>query len=281
MATLIDGKALAAKIRKQLKEKIEKENLNPGLAVIFVGEDEASKIYVRNKSKACDEVGINFKEYNLPSSTSQEELIKLIKEINNDNSIDGILLQSPIPRNLDIQEAFAAISPEKDVDGFNPVNIGNLEIGRPNFIPCTPFGIMKMFEEYKIDLQGKKAVVLGRSNIVGKPMAQCLLSKNATVTICHSKTVNIENEIREADVIVSAIGQTKFVKGDWIKDNAVIIDVGMNRDENGKLCGDVDFDEAVEKASYITPVPGGVGPMTIAMLLTNTLKACEIKNNKK
>lgn len=281
MATLIDGKALAAKIRKQLKEKIEKENLNPGLAVIFVGEDEASKIYVRNKSKACDEVGINFKEYNLPSSTSQEELIKLIKEINNDNSIDGILLQSPIPRNLDIQEAFAAISPEKDVDGFNPVNIGNLEIGRPNFIPCTPFGIMKMFEEYKIDLQGKKAVVLGRSNIVGKPMAQCLLSKNATVTICHSKTVNIENEIREADVIVSAIGQTKFVKGDWIKDNAVIIDVGMNRDENGKLCGDVDFDEAVEKASYITPVPGGVGPMTIAMLLTNTLKACEMKNNKK
>ncbi len=255
--------------------------MNPGLAVIFVGEDEASKIYVRNKSKACDEVGINFKEYNLPSSTSQEELIKLIKEINNDNSIDGILLQSPIPRNLDIQEAFAAISPEKDVDGFNPVNIGNLEIGRPNFIPCTPFGIMKMFEEYKIDLQGKKAVVLGRSNIVGKPMAQCLLSKNATVTICHSKTVNIENEIREADVIVSAIGQTKFVKGDWIKDNAVIIDVGMNRDENGKLCGDVDFDEAVEKASYITPVPGGVGPMTIAMLLTNTLKACEMKNNKK
>ena len=278
MATLIDGKTLSAKIRKEIKNKIQKENIKPGLAVIFVGEDEASKIYVRNKSKACDEVGVRFEEYNLPSNTTQKELINLIKKLNDKKEIDGILLQSPIPRNLDIHEAFAAISPEKDVDGFNPINIGYLSIGKPKFIPCTPYGVMKMFEEYNIELKGKKAVVLGRSNIVGKPMVQCLLSKNATVTVCHSKTEKIEKEIKNADIIISAIGQPKFVIGEWIKDGAVVIDVGMNRDENGKLCGDIDFESVSKKASFITPVPGGVGPMTIAMLLANTVTACENRN---
>jgi methylenetetrahydrofolate dehydrogenase (NADP+)/methenyltetrahydrofolate cyclohydrolase len=275
---IIDGKALAAKIRLELKEKVEKEKITPGLAVIFVGEDEASKIYVRNKNKACEEVGIKFKEFRLPSNVTREQLIDVIEKANKENEINGILLQSPIPKELDIQEAFGKILPEKDVDGFNPKNIGLLTIGSPNFIPCTPKGIMKMFEEYNIDLQGKKAVILGRSNIVGKPMAQCLLSKNATVTICHSKTEEIEKEIKEADVLIAAIGQAKFVKADMVKEGAVIIDVGMNRDENGKICGDVDFENVSKKTSLITPVPGGVGPMTIAMLLENTIKAYEQQN---
>ncbi len=280
MSILINGKELAKEIRLELKEKVEKENLSPMLAVILCGDNEASKVYVRNKSKACDEVGIKFKEYLLPSETKQEELLNLIDKLNNDSKIDGILLQSPIPKGLNIEEAFAKISPEKDVDGFNPYNVGKLVIGEDGFIPCTPYGIMKMFEKYNIDLQGKKAVIIGRSNIVGKPMAQCLLSKNATVTICHSKTKDLKEELKEADIIVAAVGVRALVKADMVKDGVVVIDVGMNRNDEGKLCGDVDFEEVSKKASYITPVPGGVGPMTIAMLMNNVVKA-HVQRNKK
>ena len=281
MSVLINGKELAKEIRLELKEKVEKENLSPMLAVILCGDDSASKVYVRNKSKACDEVGIKFKEYLLSNETKQEELLSLIDKLNNDQEVDGILLQSPIPKGLNIEEAFARISPEKDVDGFNPYNVGKLVIGEDSFIPCTPYGIMKMFEKYNIDLQGKKVVVIGRSNIVGKPMAQCLLSKNATVTICHSKTKDLTKELKEADVIVAAVGVRALVKANMVKDGVVVIDVGMNRNDDGKLCGDVDFDEVSKKASYITPVPGGVGPMTIAMLMNNVVKAHVQRNHKK
>ena len=275
MAELINGKELAKEIRLKLKEKVEKENLKPKLAVILCGDNEASKVYVRNKSKACNEVGIEFEEYLLPSSTSQKELLSLIDSLNENDNIDGILLQSPIPKGLDIEEAFERILPEKDVDGFNPYNVGRLCIGQDCFIPCTPFGIMKMFEKYNIDLEGKKAVVVGRSNIVGKPMAQCLLSKNATVTICHSRTKDLKEELKDADIVVAAVGRREIIKADMIKEGAVIIDVGMNRNDEGKLCGDVDFEEVSKKASFITPVPGGVGPMTIAMLMNNVIKAYE------
>ena len=275
MAELINGKKLAKEIRLKLKEKVEKENLKPKLAVILCGDNEASKVYVRNKSKACNEVGIEFEEYLLPSSTSQKELLSLIDSLNENDNIDGILLQSPIPKGLDIEEAFERILPEKDVDGFNPYNVGRLCIGQDCFIPCTPFGIMKMFEKYNIDLEGKKAVVVGRSNIVGKPMAQCLLSKNATVTICHSRTKDLKEELKDADIVVAAVGRREIIKADMIKQGSVIIDVGMNRNNEGKLCGDVDFEEVSKKASFITPVPGGVGPMTVAMLMNNVIKAYE------
>ena len=275
MAELINGKELAKEIRLKLKEKVEKENLKPKLAVILCGDNEASKVYVRNKSKACNEVGIEFEEYLLPSSTSQKELLSLIDSLNENDNIDGILLQSPIPKGLDIEEAFERILPEKDVDGFNPYNVGRLCIGQDCFIPCTPFGIMKMFEKYNIDLEGKKAVVVGRSNIVGKPMAQCLLSKNATVTICHSRTKDLKEELKDADIVVAAVGRREIIKADMIKQGSVIIDVGMNRNNEGKLCGDVDFEEVSKKASFITPVPGGVGPMTVAMLMNNVIKAYE------
>lgn len=281
MAIIIDGKMLAKEIRASLKKQVEKENLKPKLAVILCGDDPASKVYVRNKSKACDEVGIEFKEYLLPTETTQEELISLIDNLNKDKKVDGILLQSPIPKGLNIQEAFERILPEKDVDGFNPYNVGKLAIGEDGFVPCTPLGIMKMFEKYKIDLEGKKAVVVGRSNIVGKPMAQCLLSKHATVTICHSRTKELEKELKDADVVVVAVGKRNIIKEDMIKKGAVIIDVGMNVNEKGKLCGDVDFENISKKASYITPVPGGVGPMTIAMLMNNVIKAYKLKINNK
>ncbi len=280
MAVIIDGKMLAKEIRLNLKKQVEKENLKPKLAVILCGEDPASKVYVRNKSKACDEVGIEFKEYLLPNETTQEELISLIDKLNKDKKVDGILLQSPIPKGLNIQEAFERILPEKDVDGFNPYNVGKLAIGEDGFVPCTPLGIIKMFEKYKIDLEGKKAVVVGRSNIVGKPMAQCLLSKHATVTICHSRTKELEKELKDADIVVSAVGKRNIIKEDMIKKGAVVIDVGMNVNEKGKLCGDVDFENISKKASYITPVPGGVGPMTIAMLMNNVIKAHKIKMKK-
>lgn len=275
MPIIIDGKELAKEIRLSLKEKVEKEGISPKLAVILCGDDEASKVYVRNKSRACEEVGIEFTEYKLSAETKQEELISLIDKLNGDNEIDGILLQSPLPRGLDIQEAFNRIDSAKDVDGFNPYNVGKLTIGQDGFVPCTPYGIMKMFEKYNIDLEGKKAVIVGRSNIVGKPMAQCLLSKNATVTICHSRTKDLAKEVREADIVIAAIGRRGVITADMIKDGAVVIDVGMNRNEEGKLCGDIDFEEVSKKASYITPVPGGVGPMTIAMLMNNVVKAYE------
>ena len=281
MAVIIDGKELAKKIRANLKiecEELKKKNINSKLAVIMVGEDPASKVYVRNKSRACEDVGIKYEEYLLDSKITQKELIELIEKLNNDKTINGILLQSPIPSNLDINEAFRTISPEKDVDGFNPINVGKLVLNQDTFVSCTPYGIMKMFEEYDIDLTGKNVVILGRSNIVGKPLIHCCLNKNATVTSCHSKTQNIAQKAKEADVLISAIGKANFVTADMVKDGAVVIDVGINRLDNGKITGDVDFESVKEKASYITPVPGGVGPMTIAMLMNNVIKATRRQN---
>jgi len=284
MATIIDGKNLAKKIRQELKEEcdeLKKNGINPKLAVIMVGDDPASKVYVRNKSRACEDVGIDYEEYILKEKTTQEELIELIKKLNNDKKINGILLQSPIPKHLNINEAFKAITYMKDVDGFTPSSVGKLCIGEDTFISCTPYGVMKMFEEYNIDLTGKDVVILGRSNIVGKPLIQCCIQKNATVTVCHSKTKNLAEHTKRADIIISAIGQSKFVKADMIKDGAVIIDVGINRGEDGKLTGDVDFENVEKKASYITPVPGGVGPMTIAMLMNNVIKAAKEQSKEK
>ena len=280
MATIIDGKNLAKKIRQELKEEcdeLKKNGINPKLAVIMVGDDPASKVYVRNKSRACEDVGIDYEEYILKEKTTQEELIELIKKLNNDKKINGILLQSPIPKHLNINEAFKAITYMKDVDGFTPSSVGKLCIGEDTFISCTPYGVMKMFEEYNIDLTGKDVVILGRSNIVGKPLIQCCLQKNATVTVCHSKTKNLAEHTKRADVVISAIGQSKFVKEDMVKDGAVIIDVGINRGEDGKLTGE----NVEKKASYITPVPGGVGPMTIAMLMNNVIKATKEQNKEK
>lgn len=278
---IIDGKKLAKQIREKLKiecEELQEKGIKPKLAVIMVGDDKASKIYVKNKSKACDEIGIEYEEHLLEKNIKQKELIELINKLNNDNSVHGILLQSPIPEGLDINEAFRTISSEKDVDGFNPTNVGKLVLNQDTFVSCTPYGIMKMFEAYDIELEGKKVVVLGRSNIVGKPLVQCCLNKNATVTICHSKTKNIKEHVKEADIVISAIGKPKYVTEDMIKEKAVVIDVGINRTEDGKIVGDVDFENVSKKASYITPVPGGVGPMTIAILMNNVIKACKNQN---
>ena len=284
MSEIIDGKNLAKEIGESLKveaNKLKEKGIIPHLSVIMVGDNDASKVYVRNKSKACEEIGIEFKEYLLPNDTKQEELISLIEKLNKDKNVNGILLQSPIPKPLNIQEAFNTIDPKKDVDGFNPYNVGNLCIGQDGFIPCTPYGIMKMFEKYNIEIDGKKVAIIGRSNIVGKPMAQCMLAKNATVTICHSRTRELKKELKDADIIISAAGKRNMVTEDMVKEGAVIIDVGMNRNDEGKLCGDVDFEKLKEKASYITPVPGGVGPMTIAMLMSNVIKATKEQNNIK
>ncbi len=278
MANIIDGKNLAKKVRLELKDeviKLKDMGINPKLAVIMVGDDKASKVYVKNKSKACEEVGIQYEEHLLNADIEMDELLSIIDELNNRQDIHGILLQSPIPKHLDINKAFNRINYNKDVDGFNPINVGKLVIGQDTFISCTPFGVMKMFEEYGIDIEGKNAVVIGRSNIVGKPLAQCLLSKNATVTICHSKTENINEITKKADIVIAALGKPGFLKADMIKDGAIVIDVGINRTDEGKITGDVDFDNVSKKASYITPVPGGVGPMTIAMLMTNVVKAAK------
>ncbi len=276
MAIILDGKETARKVRESLQKKVEElkeKNIFPKLAVIMVGNDASSKIYVRNKSKACEEIGIEYEEFLLEEDITQEELIQLINKLNNRDDIHGILLQSPIPKHLDINEAFRTISPKKDVDGFNPINVGKLVLGQETFVSCTPFGIMKLLEEYNIQIEGKNAVVIGRSNIVGKPMLQCLLNKNATVTICHSKTKNLKEITKTADILVVALGKAKFVTKDMVKEGAVVIDVGINRNEQGKVSGDVDFENVSKLASYITPVPGGVGPMTIAMLMTNAVKA--------
>lgn len=278
---LINGKELAKKIRGELKLEVDnlRENgIIPKLAVIMVGDDKASEVYVRNKSKECNEIGIEFEEFLLDSNIKQEELIDLIKKLNNRKDVYGILLQSPIPEHLNIREAFDTIDYRKDVDGFNPINIGKLAIGEDAFISCTPYGVIKMLEEYNIEIEGKRAVVIGRSNIVGKPLIQCLLNKNATVTICHSKTKNIAEITKEADILIAALGKPKFVKENMVKENAVVIDVGINRNEEGKLVGDVDFENVSKKASYLTPVPGGVGPMTIAMLMNNVVKATKEHN---
>ena len=278
MAVIIDGKKLAKEYRMKLKSRcddLKNKGINPKLAVIMVGNDKASQVYVKNKSKACEEIGIIFEEYLLDENIKQEELINLIEKLNQDDSVNGILLQSPIPSNLDINEAFQKISPNKDVDGFNPLNVGKLALNQDTFVSCTPYGIMKMFEAYNVDLTGKNVTIIGRSNIVGKPLIQCCLNKNATVTVCHSKTKNLKEHTQNADILIVAIGKAKFVTEDMVKDGAVVIDVGINRDENGKLTGDVDFENVEKRASYITPVPGGVGPMTIAMLMNNVIKATE------
>lgn len=275
---IIDGKELAKKVRSNLKTEVAKlreKGIVPKLAVIMIGNDKASEVYVKNKSKACNDVGIEFEEFLRDENITQKELIDLIEELNQRKDINGILLQSPIPQHLDIKEAFAKIDYRKDVDGFHPINIGKLATGEDGFISCTPYGVMKMLEEYDINPSGKRAVVIGRSNIVGKPVAQCLLGKNATVTICHSQTQNIADITKEADIVIAALGKPKFVTADMVKDGAVVIDVGINRTDEGKLIGDVDFANIEKKASYITPVPGGVGPMTIAMLMNNVVKAAK------
>lgn len=283
MAEIINGKELAQKIRNNLKGKVQElkdKGINPKLAVIMVGEDKASKVYVKNKSKACDEIGIEFEEFLMDENTTMKELLNLIDELNLREDIHGILLQSPIPKHLDINMAFNKIDYRKDVDGFHPINVGKLSIGEDCFISCTPYGVIKMLEEYNIEIEGKNAVILGRSNIVGKPLIQCMLKKNATVTVCHSRTQNIGEITKNADILIVAIGKAKFVTEDMVKDGAVVIDVGINRNDDGKLVGDVDFENVEKKASYITPVPGGVGPMTIAMLMTNVVKAAEMKIQK-
>lgn len=277
MSVLIDGKALAAQLRQEIREKSEnfrrERGKDIGLAVILVGEDPASQVYVRNKIKACEEVGVKSFSYHLPAETTEEQLISLVDELVAADNVHGILVQLPLPSHLNERRVLAHIPPAKDVDGFCAENVGNLAMNRQTIVACTPFGVMKMLEKYGIDPKGKNAVVLGRSNIVGKPMAMLLLNADATVTVCHSKTKNLKEICAAADILVVAIGRAKFVTADMVKEGAVVIDVGMDRDENGKLCGDVDFENVRDKASFITPVPGGVGPMTITMLLYNTVLA--------
>ena len=275
---ILGGKKLSNEIIEELKvrcDELKEKGIKPKFAVIMVGNDKASQIYVKNKRKACERIGIECVECFLDENIQQKELIDKIKELNSDNTIHGILLQSPIPKHLNINEAFETISPKKDVDGFNPTNVGKLCLNQNTFVSCTPFGIIKLLDKYGIDLAGKKVTIIGRSNIVGKPLIQCFLNKNATVTICHSKTDDIKEHTKDADIVVVAIGKPKFLKENMVKKNSVIIDVGINRDDNGKIIGDVDFENVSKKSSYITPVPGGVGPMTIAMLMNNVIKAAE------
>lgn len=278
---IIDGKAVSRAVREQVAAEtaqLKEKGIVPGLAVIIVGEDPASQVYVNNKEKACAEVGFYSEKFALPESTTQQELNALVEELNARKDINGILCQLPLPAHLNDKEVINLISPEKDVDAFHPVNVGAIMIGDYNFLPCTPAGVMELIHSTGVDISGKKAVVIGRSNIVGKPMAMLLLHENATVEITHSKTKNLSEITSQADILVAAIGKAKFVTADMIKEGAVVIDVGMNRDENGKLCGDVDYASAADKCSFITPVPGGVGPMTISMLMKNTLTAAKLQN---
>lgn len=281
MAVLIDGKKVSAEIRSELREKVDamvaEKRKRPCLAVILVGEDPASQVYVRNKQKACEEIGIAVEGANLAADISQESLEYIISSYVERKDIDGVLLQMPLPKGLDAQKALRCIPPEKDVDAFHPENVGHIMRGDYNFLPCTPAGIMELLDRYEIEVEGKNCVVIGRSDIVGKPMAMMLLHKNGTVTICHSKTKNIADITSRADILVSAVGKAGFVTADMVKEGAVVVDVGMNRNAEGKLCGDVDFAAVEPKASYITPVPGGVGPMTVAMLMKNTVTAAERK----
>lgn len=278
---IIDGKAVSKKVKEDVKaecEQLKAKGATPGLAVIIVGDDPASQVYVHNKEVACEACGFYSVKYALPAETTQEELNALIDKLNKDDKINGILCQLPLPSHLDDKEVINRIDPLKDVDAFHPVNVGAIMIGDYNYLPCTPAGVMELIHSTGVDVSGKKAVVMGRSNIVGKPMAMLLLHENATVEITHSRTQNLADITKEADILVAAIGKAKFVKADMVKNGAVVIDVGMNRDENGKLCGDVDFEDVKDKCSFITPVPGGVGPMTIAMLMKNTLTAAKIQN---
>ncbi|NCC81527.1 MAG: bifunctional methylenetetrahydrofolate dehydrogenase/methenyltetrahydrofolate cyclohydrolase FolD [Clostridia bacterium] len=277
MAVILDGKKIAGEIRQEIKKETEKifaeRQIKPGLAVIIVGDDPASAIYVRNKEKAAQEVGFNSVVKRYPANTSQEDLLAAVDEINNDKSIHGMIVQLPLPKHLNEKEVIKRIDPKKDVDGLHPLSIGALTIGDNGLVSCTPKGCIHLIKETGIEISGKKAVVVGRSNMVGKPVALLLLQENATVTICHSRTKDLKAELQDADIIVAAVGIANLIKGDMVKKGAVVIDVGINRSEDGKLCGDVDFAAASENAGFITPVPGGVGPMTIAMLLSNTLEA--------
>lgn len=278
---LIDGKAVSLQVKQQVKQECDKlkaKGVTPGLAVIIVGDDPASQVYVRNKERACEECGFYSVKYALDADTPQDELNALIDKLNKDEKINGILCQLPLPKHLDDKEVINRIDPIKDVDAFHPVNVGAIMIGDYNFLPCTPAGVMELIRSTGVDVTGKKAVVIGRSNIVGKPMAMLLLHENATVEITHSKTLDLKSITKEADILIAAIGRAKFVTADMVKQGAVVIDVGMNRDENGKLCGDVDFENVKDKCSFITPVPGGVGPMTISMLMRNTLTAAKLQN---
>lgn len=281
MANLIDGKAIAAEVRAKVALEVAElvhKSVVPGLAVVVVGDDPASRTYVNNKKKACEQVGIYSEEHTLPATTSQEELMILIQNLNSKKDINGILVQSPLPNGLDEEMVVEAINPEKDVDAFHPSNVGRIMIGNFHFLPCTPAGIIELIKSKQLEISGKNCVVIGRSNIVGKPMAMLLLHNNGTVTICHSKTKNLTEICKNADILVAAVGKPKFVTAEMVKPGAIVIDVGMNRDINGKLCGDVDFVNVEKIASWITPVPGGVGPMTIAMLLKNTVVAAKRQN---
>lgn len=278
----IDGKAIGQEIRNELKEEVSSlvaQGVQPGLAVILVGENSASETYVRNKEKSSKEAGMKSELIKLSDTVSEEELLAEVEKLNQDDTIDGILVQLPLPKHIDENKVIRAIDPEKDVDGFHPMNVGKMLIGQETFLPCTPYGIMQLLERSHVDIAGKHAVIIGRSNIVGKPMGQLLLQKDATVTYCHSRTKDLKKFTLQADILIVAIGMAKFITGDYVKEGAVVIDVGMNRDENGKLCGDVDYESAEQKASAITPVPGGVGPMTITMLLKNTVESAENKLN--
>ena len=276
MAKIIDGKAISLQIKDELKEQVSKykaEGVEITLAVVKVGNDPASAVYVRNKEKACEYIGVTSRTLALPEETTEEELLDTVKELNEDDSVNGILVQLPLPKHIDESKILLAIDPGKDVDGFHPVNVGKMVIGEDTFLPCTPAGIIEMLKRSNIDISGKECVVIGRSNIVGKPMSLLMLKENATVTIAHSRTKNLKEVTKRADILVAAIGKAKFVTAEYVKDGAVVIDVGMDRDENGKLCGDVDFETVEPIASAITPVPGGVGPMTVTMLLVNCLRS--------
>ena len=273
--TILDGKAVAAQIRGELKEKTQKLALKPGLAVILVGDDPASQIYVRGKIKACEEVGIRSFSYSLSAAATQQEVEKLVASLAQSDEVHGILVQLPLPKGLDAEKILGLIPPEKDVDGFSPVNVGKIALGEDGISACTPLGVMELLSRYQIPVAGKRAVVVGRSKIVGRPLSFLLLNQDATVTICHSKTQNLKEECLRADILIAAIGKSKFITADMVKDGAVVIDVGINRGADGKISGDVDFEAVSKKASFITPVPGGVGPMTIAMLLKNTVAAAE------
>ncbi|MFD1030697.1 bifunctional methylenetetrahydrofolate dehydrogenase/methenyltetrahydrofolate cyclohydrolase FolD [Metaplanococcus flavidus] len=277
-AIIIDGKATSLKLKEQIGQRVQSltsRGIIPGLAVVLIGDNPASHTYVKNKKKTCESLGMRSDLLQFPETLKEEELLEVIEGLNKDPEIHGILVQLPLPDHIDEFQVILAIEPDKDVDGFHPVSVGNMIIGREAFLPCTPHGIIKLLEEYNIDPAGKHAVVIGRSNIVGKPAGQLLLQKDATVTYCHSRTVGLIDYTRQADILISAVGRAKFLGKEHIKPGAVVIDVGMNRDENGNLCGDVDFEDVLDKASYVTPVPGGVGPMTIAMLMENTLLSAE------
>ncbi|EHQ34850.1 bifunctional methylenetetrahydrofolate dehydrogenase/methenyltetrahydrofolate cyclohydrolase FolD [Methanoplanus limicola] len=273
---ILNGRELSEKIQESVKKEIAESGLTPCLATVIVGEDPASQMYVRMKHRACENVGIKSAGVELPAESTTEEILKAVSELNADPSVHGILVQLPLPPHADTEKVIESVSPEKDVDGFHPYNLGRLFSGRPDFVPCTPGGIMTILSEYGINPEGKRAVVIGRSVDVGRPMAALLINANATVTVCHSRTENLEDEIRNADIVVSAIGRAKFIREEMIRDGAVVIDVGINQDGEGKLCGDVDFENVERKSSAITPVPGGVGPMTIATLMQNTLKSAKL-----